>query len=315
MMVKKFDEYVESLDEAMNVEGLEKSKKTLAQSFDWFKSHGYKYLGKFFWNYKSYNAFMDEKIEKFLENNLHPIEKEIFGKIRTYLNADVWHTVPKYYDSYKNGVVDKYGESRGGAINKQREDELNKFFENTDSLENINKTSDKGETWYCFWNPTEKYYYLMTIQRRSSDLERAFNMYTCLKTEGVEKLKEHFIEEKEREEIEAREREERRKEYQAIEDKKNWVRDFEKSILDDYRKNPDNYKETTYSKLPKEIKDQLDISDRLKQYDECEYFETGVEHEINRGYSIETTWYVNNRDMTDGYVYRTERSSRRYMGD
>lgn len=316
-MIKSFSEYTQSLNEMKSLDDFKENRRPLSEIFDGFRKQNYKYLGKFYWNYKSYNAFIDDNIEEYINNVIVPIEEEVFGEIKIPVKGiglDVWHTVPKYYNSYKNGVVDKYGEARGNQINKKREEELAIFIKNTSSKENVSKVID-DDVWYCMWNPTEKYYYLMTIQRGSDDIRTLFKYFINAKSLGVDKFKEDLIEEKKEQEIEHAKWEERRKKYQEEDDKKKWVRNFEKSIYDDYQKNPKNYKKTTINKLPEDIKKQLDITDKIKQYDECDYFEYGNSHEINRGYDIETTWYVNNREMTDGWVYTTECSSGRYMGD
>lgn len=337
-MVEKFDAFVAKIYEAKTLDDIPEKNRDMAGIFDGFKSmkDPFRYLGKFYWTNKSINAFIfpkvvEDTINKMIEDNINPIEEKIFGEKRTRIkNIDIYFSTAKYFGNngdVKDEIVAKYGESMGNNIIKKRERMLNEYLSQI-GTEKIFKFKDKGKLWYCFYNMSERYYYFVNVVRQSfgaygdnsSNLGDIFEIWMKYKTENTKSInneyEKYFLIKKQEEDEKEAEREIHRKKLEEMEK----IEQFKKSIYNDYKKNPDNYKKTTWDDMPQDIADQLEKKGKYKTDDDCEYFEWGISGSYyansGRGARVSTTtYYVNNRDMSDGYVYTVETYRSNWTGD
>lgn len=306
MFVKKFEEYVSTVYEHFDMSTVKLQNKTKTEIYNGFKNLGYKYIGNFYWTTKTYDNFISEPVKKFLSNYLEPLEKEVFGKIISHLGELNVSYYPKSYESDEKKfqfVID--------------------CISNNVSNERVVRIKEKGNNFYCFWNPTEKYYYYMsfgskqnvysnrygiTIYNRDfSGIEGIFNNYISLKTESIDEVKKKFNDIKLKLDEEERERELKRQEREKRKEIESQIRKIKSDIYKDYKENPKKYKEVNrYEDIPQEIRDDLNS----KNYEDCEYFadtRSGSYYDNEgRGARVDTTtYYINNRELTDGYVYTT----------
>ena len=99
----------------------------------------------------------------------------------------------------------------------------------------------------------------------------------------------------------------KRQEREKREEIESQIRKIKSDIYKDYKENPKKYKEVNrYEDIPQEIRDDLNS----KNYEDCEYFadtRSGSYYDNEgRGARVDiTTYYINNRELTDGYVYTT----------
>lgn len=317
MFVKKFEEYVSTIYEHFDMSTVKLQNKTKTEIYNGFKNLGYKCIGNFYWTTKSENNPISKPVEKFLLNYLKPLENEVFGK-----------------------TISQFGELKVSYYSKYYDESDEKKFQfvidcisNNVSNEKVVKIKEKGEYFYCFWNPTEKYYYYMSFESKQkiythrhgmtiynhdfSGIEGIFNNYISLKTESIDEVKKKFNDIKLKLDEEERERELQRQEREKREEIESKIKKIKSDIYKDYKENPKKYKEVNhYEDIPQEIRDDLDS----KNYEDCEYFtdtRNGSYYDNEgRGARVDTiTYYINNRELTNGYVYTAITHRDNWTGD
>lgn len=298
-MIKKFEEFVSTIYEHQNRKDVKFNNKTKSEIYIGFKNLGYKCIGNFYWSSKSYNNLIPKCLNDLFYDKMIPTVKDIFGKdyksILKFNNLDIDY-YSKVYDWDNKFVYD--------------------CIINNISNEKVIKIKDNGN-FYCFWNPTKKYYYYMSFKDRiNSDIENIFDYYIFFKTEPVERVKEKLIELKKEKDEHDQETERIKKEYEEKErikrekdeHRKKIIKEIdniENSILQDAKENPDNYKKVDdYQDIPKNIQSQLSENDIEKKLNN-DYFKTYKIIEYGRYDDGLAQFFINNRDLTDGYTYKT----------
>lgn len=312
MFVKKFEEYVSTVYEHFDMSTVKLKNKTKTEIYNGFKNLGYKCIGNFYWSTEPHDNLISEPVKKFLSNYLEPLEEEVFGKMISHLGGLKVDYYSKYYQSDEKKfqfVID--------------------CISNNVSNEKVVKIKENDVDFYCFWNPIKKYYYYMSFESKQkvynnrysikdfSGIEGIFNNYISLKTESIDEVKKKFNDIKLKLDEEERERELQRQEQVKREEIESQVRKIKSDIYKDYKENPKKYKEVNrYKDIPQEIRDDLNS----KNYEDCEYFadtRNGSYYDNEgRGARVDTiTYYINNRELTDGYVYTKVTHRDNWTGD
>lgn len=318
--------------------------RTKDEIYNGFKKIKYRYLGIFYWSYKTVNAWDFDNVEEFVVNNLQPIEKKIFGEPRTFiteeLNIDFKRS--KYFDVYldydntnKKNLIDKYGEQMTINIIKKRTRMLSQYLSNV-GQEGIFQIKEGG---YCFYNMKEKYYYNVAFNNLRGNLQEVFEFYRCLKAvpnylsiyeqQCIETLKKEQDAEVKRQQW-LKIKEVRTKQFEEL-------KKIKDSIKEDCEKNPENYKYVPFKDLPKNVQDDIkaDNTDNSRNsyggpvYDEDIDFNkilngtyfvystsyTYYESEGRGPEAFQTDYYINNRELTDGYMYSSSYRMSNWTGD
>lgn len=302
MNVLKFNEYT-SLNENFSPKTLEnieinKAYPTYAEfKKNMINKHHFKFLGTLYCEEKTVNAFVPDGFENVFTERI----KDVWG-YKNYMSG-IWR-----HPNINMIPNSDYGVSY---------DDFNKIL-SEDNIEEITSCKTKtGKTYYIFFNRKKKYFYFMQVNTplESSEL---LDLWINIKTKGEDVVyKELCVEEEERkkreEERRRREEEEEREKKKKEEEKKKYKERVETILKKDVKEHPENYKRCNYYDIPKEIRKEIERDD-IENSNYMEYYvKTGEDVYWSKYYDV----YVNDLDLTDGYVYETRDDSDRlkYCGD
>lgn len=288
MRVKKFDEYVSTVCEHFDADSIKKKDRTKNEIYTGFKNLKYKCLGSFYWKYKNYGNYICEHVKDFLKKFLSPVETEIFGaEVSTFQGLTV-----EYFSKIYNRDVKKYMYSVSLVSEDMSDEKVVRIYDR-----------DKASDAYVFWNPVKKYYYYMYLDNITGC--ELFDRYVMLKTEPLYKVKDEL--KRIKSENDTRENARRTRDE---------IGRIKSDIIGDYMKNPRGYKGVDgKSGLPDNVRDDMD-----KPGLDHEYFKAYIQgsHYADDGYGLRVnteTCVINNRDLTDGYVFTYETRRSNYTGD
>lgn len=302
MNVLKFNEYT-SLNENFSPKTLEnieinKAYPTYAEfKKNMITKHHFKFLGTLYCEGKTVNAFVPDGFENVFTERI----------------KDVWG-----YKNYMSGIwrhlnINMIPNSDYGVSY----DDFNKIL-SEDNIEEITSCKTKtNKTYYIFFNRKKKYFYFMQVNTPLESYE-LLDLWISIKTKGEDVVyKELCVEEEERkkreEERRRREEEEEREKKKKEEEKKKYKERVETILKKDVKEHPENYKRCNYYDIPEKIRKEIERDDIENSNYMKYYVKTGEDVYWSKYYDV----YVNDLDLTDGYIYEVEDDSNRlkYCGD
>lgn len=287
-----FKEFIN--EAAILLDGVRFENKTFAEMVKGFKGLKYKFCGTYTFSTKKYNAFRPKGFDSVFEYYAN-LEKKVYG--------ENYEKLSEYYYIKTSGISsldifhapDKYG--------KMTDKEYDETIYNPDSKEKVVRFNDG----YCFWSQS-KYFYFISLGKYDTFGTKALDylkLWLKIKTSSedglIDQMKtrldsyfEHLRIQKQKEEQE-KEKDKKKQEVLAIESK----------IKADYKSNPSKYKDVgEIDNLPKDVLDDLQEREPWKQID-GNYFSCCIKSIDSTPYDEVLYLYaVNNRDLTDGYVYQ-----------
>ena len=302
MNVLKFNEY-SSLNENFSPKTLKnieinKAYPTYAEfKKNMITKHHFKFLGTLYCEEKTVNAFVPEGFENVFTERI----KDIWGykdyMLRLYRHPNI-NMIPN----------SDYGVSY---------DDFNKIL-SEDNIEEITSCKTKtNKTYYIFFNRKKKYFYFMQV---STPIEsyKLLDLWINIKTKGEDAVyKELCVEEDERrkreEERRKNEDEKKREEQKKKEAKEKYDERVETILKKDVEEHPENYKRCKFYELPEKMKKELDRDD-IENSNYLKYYVfKSSDWYWRKYYDV----YVNDINLTDGYVYEVVDTSDelKYDGD
>lgn len=288
-MILKYEEYVRSINEkketVTSFDSIKKNSKGYMYSdiMQNMKRIGYRFTGTIYCQNKNVNVWRAHGFDSVFSNEIN-----------------------EYWDEFYDGIgLDVSIDAAPGVD----EDDFEEVISRSDIMEVTSCSTKTGKTYYVFFNREKRYFYFLYTSVRSSVLDMWLRIKTGGQEEAVAYLKDvRARNERLRAERERREEAERKDRTNRV----NYEKECEK-VKDDVKEHPEKYPYVAYNELPESVRKFIENKTMYKSdwliwsnsYYESEYY-------TNR---VITDNYIADKNLTKGFMFKTEKTITNYVGD